>query len=675
MTMPVNLTIQKKSLFHFLAIACILGLLLSACGTARLLTPSSPDATSESQSVTSLTQVKPPAGKNIIGYYASWVAERSAFVKDIPAGKLTHINYAFSNVSADGKCTLGDPAADVQRIYSAVESVSGTDDAGSAEFNGNFNQLLQLKQRFPHLKVLISIGGAAWSANFSAAAQDDQARQRFASSCIQLYLKQYKGVFDGLDIDWEFPVCGGETVGRREDKANFTLLLTELRRQLDELGQADNTHYLLTIAAPAGPSTIRNLEPQKIAAVVDWINVMTYDIHGTWDSTTNFNAPLFQTARDPADAGLNIDAAIQAYIAAGASPQKLTLGVPFYGYGWSGVPETEHGLYQSTTGAAPGTWDAGSYDYNDLQRNYLSTYQRYWDAEAYVPWLYDPASKTFISYDDPQSLAVKAGYARDMGLGGVMIWELSQGNETLLDAINQGFVTGGPMHQTPVASNVIMPRPFEKEIHSVSNITVDGQLNDWITAPDFVLDSQSQIVYSVAPQIWGGPHDLSAQAWVGWTPEGLYLAFNVADDTHVQATADSNLWHGDHVELPFDTLLDKDYNTSSMNDDDYQIGLSVGDYLGVPPVVYAWFNGPAKPGALTTIQMANTHTADGYTLEVFIPKDALAGITLAEGATFGMNISPSDADAVTQGQKVMLSTSPIRTYANPKTFGKITLVK
>jgi hypothetical protein len=149
----------------------------------------------------------------------------------------------------------------------------------------------------------------------------------------------------------------------------------------------------------------------------------------------------------------------------------------------------------------------------------------------------------------------------------------------------------------------------------------------------------------------------------------------VVDDVHVQTTADTDLWHGDHMELQFDTQLEKDYANPGMNDDDYQIGLSLGDFEKVPPVAYAWFNGPEAPGAVDSIKMAYTITEDGYTLEVFVPKSALSGITLEEGATFGMNISPSDTDNAGQGQKVMLSTSSIRTYADPRTFGKITVVK
>ncbi len=618
------------------------------------------------------TPVPVPEGKTIIGYYPSWVAARDYFVKDIPASRLTHINYAFSNISSNGECMLGDPSADIERVYTKEESVAGRADIKKAAFHGNFNQFLELKKQYPHLKILISVGGWTWSENFSSAARDDASRQRFSASCIDLYLKQYQGVFDGLDIDWEYPVNGGLTSGTGADKKNFTLLLQELRRQLDELGAIDNTHYLLTIAAPVGPSNIQNFELSQIASTVDWINLMGYDFHGTWESTTNFNAPLFRTIKDPADAGLNVDAAVQRYVTAGVPADKLVLGVPFYGRGWSGVSETDQGLYQTGVGAAPGTREAGVYEYQDIQQNYVTKFQRYWNSEAYVPWLYDPGTGIFISYDDPQSLQIKAGYARDQGLKGIMVWELSQGNTTLFEAIYKGFESGGPPRPTAVPI-VTVPRPFEKELHSVSGIIIDGQLSDWPGPPDFILDNLAQVVYQASPKSWGGPQDLSAKVWAGWTTDGLYFAFDVVDDVHIQPDSDANLWHGDHMELQFDTLLDKDYTNPGMNDDDYQIGLSVGDFSKVPPVAYAWFNGPEAPGAVSKIKMAYTQTKDGYILEAFLPKEVLFGISLTEGATFGMNVSPSDTDNAGQGQKVMLSTSPIRTYANPMTFGKITL--
>jgi GH18 family chitinase len=633
-------------------------LLLSACGPAAIPTA---------------TAVPVPGGKYIIGYYPSTASGRKVLVKDIPADRLTHINYAFGVVSATGDCALGDSAVDVDWTYTAKESVNGKDDSPSAAFRGNFNQLLELKQLYPQLKVLISIGGWNGSSYFSNAAKDDASRQRLAASCIDLFLKKYQGVFDGIDIDWEYPVSGGQTPGKPEDTKNFTLMLQELRRQLDELGKSDGHYYLLTIAAPVGPGNLRNLDLPGIAQSVDWISLMAYDFHGPWDTTTNFNAPLYRTSTDPADASLNIDTVVQAYLA-DVPASKLVLGVAFYGHGWAGVAATNNGLYQPAAGGAPGTWESGSLDYKDIVKRYLPFYQRTWNAEAFVPSLYSPDKKIFISYDDQQSLQAKAGYARDQGLAGIMIWEISQGDASLFDGIYAGLAAGGPPRPTP-APTVVVPRPFEKEIHSVSGIVLDGQLNDWPTTPDFVLDSESQLIYRATPKSWDGPQDLSADAWVGWTADGLYFAFKVVDDVHYQNKADSDLWHGDYMELQFDTQLDKDYTNPGMNGDDYQIGLSIGDFANVPPVAYAWFNGPGSAGPVSTIQMAFTQTADGYILEAFVPKDALSGITLAEGSTFGMNISPSDSDSATGGQEAMLSTSPIRTYADPRTFGRITLVK
>jgi len=619
--------------------------------------------------------VVPPA-QHVVGYYAQWAAERGVFLSAIHAGQLTHINYAFGNVSAQGECQLGDPEADIKRVYTAAESVSGASDSADANaLRGNFNQLLQLKQKYPALQTLISIGGYTWSENFSSAALTDASRKAFAKSCIDVFIKKYPGVFDGIDIDWEFPVSGGLQPGRPEDKHNFTLLLAELRSQLDALSAAGGKHYLLTIAAPAGAGAAQNLERSEIVKSLDWINLMTYDLHGVWEKTTNFNAPLYKPAKDPGEVSSTVDAAVQAYLKAGVPAPKLVMGVPFYGHGWQGVPNKDNGLYQPATGAAPGLYEAGSFDYKELKDNYFATYTRSWDAEAQVPWLYNSAAGIFIGYDDPESIAAKAGYAKDQGLAGVMIWELSQDdNGALLNAIQDGFRAGGLPHVVPTQDPKALsqPRPFTKEIHVVSGIKIDGDLSDWPAEPTFTLNDKSQIVYSATPNLWTGPKDLSAQVWVGWASEGLYFAFKVVDDKLVQTASDASLWHGDYMELQIDTQLEKDYADDKMSDDDYQVGISPGDFAKVPPALVAWF-GPMTAAQLKEIRQAQVKTDDGYILEVFMPKDTLPGITFSEGADFGMNINPSDSDGV--GQEVMMSTSPTRTLTDPRTFGKIILVK
>ena len=138
--------------------------------------------------------------KHVVGYYGYWAPERGYFVSDIPVNKITHLNYAFSNVSEDGKCILGEPAADVERVYTSAESVNGKDDStGTASFHGNFNQVLELKVKYPYLKVFISVGGYAWSANFSNAALSDcippnicQVMHRFIFQSVQRRVRWYR---------------------------------------------------------------------------------------------------------------------------------------------------------------------------------------------------------------------------------------------------------------------------------------------------------------------------------------------------------------------------------------------------------------------------------------------------------------------------------------------------
>ena len=365
--------------------------------------------------------------KKVIGYYPAWATyARNYQVADIPGNKISHINYAFANV-ANGKCVLGDSYADTDKAFAG-----DTWDADAKR--GNFNQLQKLKAANPNLKTLISVGGWTWSANFSSAAATDASRKAFATSCVE-FMKQYQ--FDGIDIDWEYPVSGGLQPGTAADKANYTALLAELKTQMNVKEALDSRDYYLTIAAPAGPGIIDNLEVSKVAATTDWINLMSYDFHGGWENVTGHNAPLAQSSADPAPAGLSVTEAVDTYLARGLPADKMVLGVPFYGRGWTTNGTANAGLFQAGVGSGVGTWEAGVFDYTDIERNYLPKMTRYWDDTAKVPYLYDPATKLFISYDDQQSIAAKAAYINSKGLGGAMIWELSgDRDEKLLDSLN-----------------------------------------------------------------------------------------------------------------------------------------------------------------------------------------------------------------------------------------------
>jgi chitinase len=375
----------------------------------------------------SATQTRP---RRIVGYYAGWTSKTRHYTPaDIPADQLTHVNYAFGLIDAEGRAMLGDPEVDIGH---ADPSVGGEPD-------GNFRQLKELKERHPHVRTLISIGGWTGSGRFSDAVATEQARREFVASCVELFLTRWPGVFDGIDIDWEYPVCCGPPANgyRPEDRRNCTLLFQELRRQLDELGAETGRRYLLTAALPAGRELpVGCFELRESAAILDWINVMTYDMDGSERSgVTNFNAPLRATREDPRppaerDAS-SVEGTVRVYKEEGVPRERIVLGVPFYGRGFTGVPAGDNGLYQSFTGAM-------SVAYHAVVSDYLSASQRFRHPEADVPWLYDAGSGTMLSYDDPASIARKTDYVIAEDLGGVMLWELSgdDADRSLLTAIS-----------------------------------------------------------------------------------------------------------------------------------------------------------------------------------------------------------------------------------------------
>lgn len=394
-----------------------------------------PAACASPPRATSRATSRAPASPRVVGYLASWgVRSKGTRIPDLPADRLTHVLYAFVRVGPDLRVALADPCLDVGRCARVG------DDGATDSLGGNFAQLLALKQRHPHLRILPSVGGWGGSARFSDAALTEASRRAFAASAVDLVARRWPGLFDGFDVDWEFPVSGGMAgnVERPADRENFVLLLAELRRQLDAQSARDGRRYELAIAASAGPRGIANLELARIAPLLDFITVMTYDYHAG-SRVAHLNAPLFAAAGDPTPA-LSVDASIRAYLAGGVPAHKLLVGVPFYGRAYGGVASANAGLYQPSTGLPVG-WREGEGDYRTLARSRVGSphFQRHWSAEAQVPWLFNPASGTWITYDDSQSVAAKADYVRTRRLGGLAIWELGGDDGTLMRALSAGL--------------------------------------------------------------------------------------------------------------------------------------------------------------------------------------------------------------------------------------------
>ena len=401
-----------------------------------------------------------------VGYFVQWgIYDRAFYVKELDtsgaASRLTHLDYAFGNVApnaaGDVMCSSADFWADYQRPVTAAESVDGVADTWGEPLNGNLGQLLKLKARHPDLKILISLGGWTLSKYFSDAALTAQSRATLVASCVDMFVKgnlpslgpgesggpgSGAGVFDGIDLDWEWPGSDGNfgNIIRPEDKTNFTLLAAEFRRQLDAYGRSTGEHYELSAFLPAAPAKIdAGFEGKKIFSSLDFATVQGYDFHGTWETVTNHQSAIRVPAGAPVTPDFSIDGAINAWLTAGAPPDRLVVGIPYYGQGWTGVTGGGDGLFQPATGPAPGVFGPGVEDYEKLATLTQQGFKVYRDPWAGHAWLFD--GTTFWTFDDPLLLLQKTFYIRQQHLGGAMVWELSgdDDNATLTKTIHAGL--------------------------------------------------------------------------------------------------------------------------------------------------------------------------------------------------------------------------------------------
>jgi chitinase len=372
----------------------------------------------------------------VVAYYPAWGTYQNTNISQIDASKITHINYAFANIK-EGKVVVGDSWADTQKPFPG-------DCTDNSCLKGNFNQLIKLKKANPHLRTLISIGGWTWSGPFSDIALTASSRAKFADSAVK-FIRDYG--FDGVDLDWEYPVSGGLTsnTNRPSDKMNFTILLQEIRNKLNIAQKEEGTTYLLTIAGAAFSGFVKNTEMALIAKEVDWINLMTYDYHGDWDTVSNHQAPLYTDPNDPSPHNTkeNINSTVYTYLMAGVPANKLILGIPLYGRSWTSCSTSDQGLYQACKGVVVGDLANGIHEYDTLEnRGWINGngFVRYWSSTTKVPWLYNNKTGTFITYEDPESIAYKAKYIKAKGLGGAMLWEISQdANHTLQNKLYQSL--------------------------------------------------------------------------------------------------------------------------------------------------------------------------------------------------------------------------------------------
>jgi chitinase len=417
-----------------------------------------------------LSSAQPRHGGKIFGgYFEEWGVNYAGYnIADLQkngvADELTHLIYAFGNVTPTSPpaCAIADPVAAYQN--SNVPSVSGK--PYTAPLYGNFGAIQQLKELHPNLKVLISLGGQAGDVTgFVTAAATPAGRAALASSCINLFVKgniaagiTAPGLFDGFNIDWEFPGAA--------DKQNFTALLKEFRAQLNALSKTIGRKYVLTFDSPASPKKYVNIDLKAAAAQVDFLTIDGYDYAGTWDKQTNESSSLYDADTDPvyADAR-SIDATVKAYLQAGVPAAKYTMGLPLYAVGWKGVPNVNHGLYQNFTGPSPVLLTDGSGECPNPDKTHASpgcdtiltpgfatysTIENLTNKYGYTSWydsgrvgatLYNPSTGIFFTYDDAAAVAAKTAYIKKKKLGGVYVWALNgdDASASLTKAIAAGL--------------------------------------------------------------------------------------------------------------------------------------------------------------------------------------------------------------------------------------------
>ncbi|KAI8036931.1 chitinase-3-like protein 1 [Drosophila gunungcola] len=348
--------------------------------------------------------------KHVVCYHGTWSVYRPGLgkfsVENIDPFLCTHLIYAFLGIEETGQLRVIDAYLDLE------------DNAG----RGNIKSFNALKLKNPVLKTLVAVGG--WnegSKRFSIVAGDPVKRAKFVDDVVR-FLQRHG--FDGLDLDWEYPDQRHSL--QNEDRSNYITFLKELKEGLEPFG------FMLSAAVGSAQFSAEiSYDIPAIVPYLDLINVMAYDLHGPWDDVVGINAPLYAAASDASDSTgrkqqLNVDAIVKYWLLAGAPPEKLVLGVPFYGRAFTlttaegnqpGSPHIGKGI------AGNYSREPGVLGYNELcELMQQEEWTQKWESEQQVPYAF--RQRQWVGYEDARSLSLKAQYVMDHHLAGIMIWSL-----------------------------------------------------------------------------------------------------------------------------------------------------------------------------------------------------------------------------------------------------------
>ena len=465
------------------------------------------------------TQYTNKTGSMVAAYYVEWSGyERDFDVNDIPAWNLTHILYGFVPICS---ATENESLKQIQGSHAALlNACAGRDDYKvaihdpwaalgettqrgynwSTKYKGNFGQIMQLKQAYPDLVILPSVGGWTLSDPFHSFSNATH-RKTFVDS-MEEYLRTWK-FFDGVDIDWEYP--GGYGANRAlgdvvTDRQTYTDVMRDLRAMLDRMELRTGRRYHLTSAIGAGPEKIARVDYKTVQQYMDQILLMTYDFYGAWDVKVLGNMPgLFAPSWDLTD-DYNTHSAVQALLSQDVDPAKVAIGASMYGRGWRGVSGwtgTNHmtgkgtGAYPPKPKKAIKSWEPGTQDYQGIavdekaarDPNTTTTWTYHWDAESMAGYLYRPGTHDVMSYDNAESVKAKGAYVRSKGLAGLFSWEIDGDNGDILNAIHVGLGHGtaganrAPQARAGVDQTVVTSG--KGTLDGSASFDIDGQPVTW----------------------------------------------------------------------------------------------------------------------------------------------------------------------------------------------------
>ncbi|MDD1781267.1 glycosyl hydrolase family 18 protein [Enterovibrio sp. ZSDZ35] len=461
-----------------------------------------------------------PANTVVGAYFVEWgVYGRKFPVDKIPAQNLTHIIYGFVPICGNNPSLASGPLGALNRACAGTQDYEvvihdpwaaiqmphpQSGQSHSSSYKGTYGQIMALKQRYPDLKILPSIGG--WTLSDPFYEFGDKAKRDIFVASVKKFLQTWK-FYDGVDIDWEYP--GGQganpNLGNPAiDGDTYAVLMQDLRAMLDELTAETGRTYELTSAVGVGYDKIEDVNYADAVPYMDYIFAMSYDYYGGWSNVVGHQAALYCGEHMSAEqcAGTGVDEngdprkgpayttanGVDLLLAKGVPPEKLVIGAAMYGRGWTGV--TEASMSDPTNpmtgvgnGMVAGSWEDGVIDYKDVVtkfENNPSVVTGY-DAQAEAPWAWNPSNGDLVTYDNRRSVLAKGAYVRQNNFAGLFAWEIDADNGDILNAMQDSLAGDQPPppNKAPLANagtNVTVNTAGAVALDGTASSDSDGQI-------------------------------------------------------------------------------------------------------------------------------------------------------------------------------------------------------